>query len=392
MRTAVRKAVALRQSFSALPCLTMSHLALDSITIEGFKSIKGLSLDLRPINVVIGANGAGKSNLIGAFDFLHSVRDGELAISVARAGGANKLLHFGTKATAAMSFRLSFLDGTNQYEVKLSPTGDDGLIPAEESVYFWDKAYRQPYGHPLTPIAGGREAGISDPSLRRIGAYVRDHLGKWRVFHVHDTSASSPMRLTAKLDDNRYLRSDASNLASFLYLLREQHRDSYDLIRRTVQRVAPFFEDFSLSPLRLQPGNIKLEWKHKGSDLYFDASSFSDGTLRFVALATLFLQPLAFRPSVILVDEPELGLHPYAIELLASLIRQASVATQVIVSTQSSLLLDHFDPEDVVVANRIEGATEISRLQSESLREWLADYSLGQLWEKNELEGRPVAE
>ena len=159
-----------------------------------------------------------------------------------------------------------------------------------------------------------------------------------------------------------------------------------------MQRVAPFFEDFRLEPLNLKPDDIKLEWRHKGSDQYFDASSLSDGTLRFIALATLFLQPSGYRPSVILVDEPELGLHPYAIEMLASLIRQASVDTQVIVSTQSSLLLDHFEPDDVLVANRVAGGTQITRLDAAPLAAWLEDYSLGQLWEKNEFRGRPVRE
>jgi predicted ATPase len=156
--------------------------------------------------------------------------------------------------------------------------------------------------------------------------------------------------------------------------------------------VAPFFDDFQLEPLALNPNTIKLEWRHVGTDDYFDASSFSDGTLRFIALATLFLQPVELRPSVILVDEPELGLHPYAIELLASLIKQASKETQVIAATQSSLLLDQFDPEDVLVANRVDGATKIERLKAEPLAEWLKEYSLGQLWEKGELAGRPGKE
>ena len=133
-----------------------------------------------------------------------------------------------------------------------------------------------------------------------------------------------------------------------------------------------------------------MEWRHKGSDQYFDASSLSDGTLRFIALATLFLQPAELCPSLILVDEPELGLHPYAIEMLASLIRQASLTTQVIVSTQSSLLLDHFAPEDVLVADLVDGGTQLKRLESTELTRWLEDYSLGQLWEKNELGGQPV--
>ena len=158
------------------------------------------------------------------------------------------------------------------------------------------------------------------------------------------------------------------------------------------QQAAPFFDDFRLKPLNLKPDDIKLEWRHKNSDQYFDASSLSDGTLRFIVLATLFLQPDIHRPSAILVDEPELGLHPYAIGTLASMIRQAAVDTQVIVSTQSSLLLDHFQPEDVLVANRVEGGTTIARIDPAQLATWLEDYSLGQLWEKNEFGGRPVRE
>jgi predicted ATPase len=196
--------------------------------------------------------------------------------------------------------------------------------------------------------------------------WVGRHFGNWQIYHVGDTCSSSPMRKTAKVDDNRFLRADGSNLASFLYLLKEKHVNSYGLIQRAVQRVTPFFDDFRLQPRQLKPDDINLEWRHRGSDRYFDASSLSDGTLRFTALTTLFLQPEEFRPSVILVDEPELGLHPYAIEMLASLIRQASVNTQVIVATQSSLLLDHFAPDDVLVANRVDGGTQLTRLKPKS--------------------------
>ena len=159
-----------------------------------------------------------------------------------------------------------------------------------------------------------------------------------------------------------------------------------------MQQVAPFFDDFLLQPLALNNDKIRLEWRHKRSDAYFDASSLSDGSLRFIALATLFLQPESLRPSIILLDEPELGLHPYAIALLASLVKQASINTQVILSTQSSLLIDHFQPEDVLVAERVDGQTQFTRLNATRLETWLEDYSLGQLWEKNEIGGRPVLE
>jgi predicted ATPase len=373
----------------------MSSVALDYITVQGFKSIASLDkLPLKPVNVLIGPNGSGKSNFIGVFAFLHAIREGRLRDYVTKAGGAEKVLHFGSKTTKELSIHISFNNEVNQYELKLSPTEDDGLFPSSETVSFWDKARypRKPFDDYLSAREQGREAGISDPKLAKIPGWVRTRLGGWRLYHLHDTSSSSPMRKTGKVDDNDFLRPDGSNLASFLYYLREKEEVSYSLIRRTVQRVAPFFDDFRLQPLRLKPDDIKLEWKHKNSDQYFDASSLSDGTLRFIALATLFLQGKDHLPSVVLVDEPELGLHPYAITMLASLIRQASKDTQVIVSTQSSLLLDHFDPDDVLVANRVGSATEISRLEPGQLSDWRDDYSLGQLWEKNEFSGRPVPE
>jgi predicted ATPase len=209
------------------------------------------------------------------------------------------------------------------------------------------------------------------------------------VYHLNDTSASSPIRKTAKLNDNRFLRPDGSNFSAFLYLLQQKHSDSYALIRRAIQQVAPSFDDFLLRPDPLNEAAIRLEWKHKNSDSYFGLSALSDGTLRFMILATLLLQPGKFLPSVILIDEPELGLHPYAITVFASLVKQASIKAQVVLSTQSSLLLDHFEPADVIVAELSHGATQLTRLDPERLTTWLNDYSLGQLWEKNEIGGRP---
>ena len=365
--------------------------ALDYITIEGFKSIAAVKeLELRPINVLIGPNGSGKSNFIGVFEFLHFIREGRLRNYVTKAGGAEKILHFGSKTTNEIHFHLSFENKAKRYGLRLAPTEDDGLFPIEETASLRTKGSRRTYSVPLVPVNNGREAGISVQAPEPFVALVRQRLGRWRLYHFHDTSSLSPMRKTAKVDDDEFLRADGSNLAAFLHFLRENHMDSYHLIRGAVHRVAPFFEDFTLDPLRRAPDNIKLEWRHVDTDQYFDASSLSDGTLRFIVLATLFLQPKEYRPSLILVDEPELGLHPFAIEILASLVRQAAVETHVILSTQSSLLLDHFDPEDVLVADRVEGATQITRPDPERLKQWLKNYSLGQLWEKNELGGRPV--
>lgn len=374
----------------------MAQQELNWISVDGFKSIRTSGkIELKPINLIIGPNGSGKSNFIGVFSFLQAVKQGRLFEYVRTAGGGDELLHFGAKMTSEIVIRLSFREEVNGYNLTLKIDNNDNLFPLSEEATFWDKRYPRPYSEHLAPMEGGKEAGISNQNLsKNTGAWVRARLDRWRLYHVHDTSASSPLRKTARLDDSDYLRPDGSNLAAFLYRLQEteEFKSAYAIIRKTIQRVTPFFDDFLLRPDNLNPEIIKLAWRHKKSDKYFGAAALSDGTLRFIVLATLFLQPLKLRPSVILVDEPELGLHPSAITLLASMIRQVATETQVIISTQSPLLLDHFDPEDVLIANRIDGSTTLTRLESEPLKHWLEEFSLGQLWEKNELGGRPAYE
>ena len=363
-------------------------LELDYITVRGFKSIASIEkLRLGPLNLLIGPNGSGKSNFIGAFSFLNAIRSGKLQDYVIRAGGADKVLHFGAKHTDEVHIHVSFQEGKSQYFISLRPSGADELVPGAETA-------SSANGDKTVLVRAAREAGMSEviEDASEVVQDVRRHLDRWKLYHFHDTGPSSPMKKTADLNDNRRLHPDGSNLSAILYLLSREHPDSYGLITRTVRQVAPFFDGFQLEPQLLNPNKIQLEWRHTGTDAYFDASSLSDGTLRFMALATLLLQPEGFRPSVILVDEPELGMHPYAITLLASLMKQAAVETQVILSTQSSLLLDHFEPEDVLVADRIDGGTQLNRLDKVELQPWLEEYTLGQLWEKNELGGRPRSE
>lgn len=357
---------------------------LDWITIKGFKSIKNVErLKLNPINLLIGPNGSGKSSFIGAFAFLREIRGGWLRHYTRKAGGANRILHFGVRVTTALEISISFNQGVNQYEIRLVPTDDDSLFPETETVRNETTEY--------TLVGSRGESGLSDTRFgTNIPACLRDDLDTWRLYHFHDTSRVSPMKSTCDVNDNRFLREDGSNLAAFLFLLRQKHDISYNLIRRTIQLVAPFFDDFFLAPLALNEDTIRLQWRHRESDADFDAAALSDGTLRFIALTTLLLQPRDTRPSVILLDEPELGLHPYAITMLASLVKKASQETQVVMATQSPILLDHFEPEDVIVADRVNGEVAFTHLDSASLEVWLEDYSLGQLWEKNEIGGRPA--
>lgn len=364
--------------------------ALDWITVKGFKSLKNVEkLELQNVNVIIGANGSGKSNFISTFSFLHALRQGLLTDTVKRLGGADDILYRGRRETDTVTFRLSFDDERNQYEIRLVADERNRLIPLKETAFFWDKSRGYPHPYEETIWSDELEAGISKPQTKSVPVHVQKHLAKWRLYHFHDTSSNSPLKLPSDVNDNRHLRADGSNIASVLYLFREKHPTSYKMIVNAIRDVAPFFDDFILEPLELNTQKISLEWKEVGHDKYMPPSAFSDGTLRFIALAALLLQPALYIPSVILIDEPELGLHPYALQVLASLIGYASKSSQIIVSTQSAFFLDNFEPANVLVADRIDGETVFNRLNSEMLGNWLEEYSLGQLWEKAELGGRP---
>ena len=362
--------------------------ALERIQIAGFKSIREQDLELGSLNVLIGANGAGKSNFVGVFELLHQLVNKNLQLFVAKSGGADQLLHYGSKTTAEMN--LHFYFGPNEYSCELIPTRDDSLVFGREAVYYLQpQKYETPFNRILGK--GHKESVLRDASKstrrRTIEDFCLRAFSSWQAYHFHDTSASAKIKLTGDLDDNRVLRPDASNLAAYLYMLQETQNDVYRNIVDVLRMVAPFFDDFDLQPDRLNPEKIKLVWREKGSDAYFNGHALSDGTLRFISLATLLLQPEL--PSTVLLDEPELGLHPYAISVLSDLLRAASKRTQVIVSTQSVTLVNQLTPEDLIVVDRLNGESSFRRLTEEEISSWLDDYALGELWEKNLLGGRP---
>lgn len=360
---------------------------LNRISVKGYKSIRELEdLELRSLNVLIGANGSGKTNFISLFTLLRQIVEETLQLYVAQSGGADSFLYFGQKTTDQIVISLAF--GDNGYNCRLVPAAGDTLIFADEECWFHDRS-RYPTPSNIYLGSGHKETKLVEAVDRddRIARYVLDAMHSWRVYHFHDTSPSAGVKLTGDLDDNRFLRPDASNLAAFLYLLQEQYSQHYRKIVSTIRLVAPFFDDFALRPRPLRPNSIQLEWSERGSDTYFDANYLSDGTLRFMCLATLLLQPDL--PATILIDEPELGLHPYAITLLAALLRSAAKQTQVIVSTQSVSLVNQFGPEDIIVVDREEGQSVFKRLAQADLVSWLDDYGMGDLWEKNLLGGRP---
>jgi predicted ATPase len=362
-------------------------MQLESLTLRGFKSIRELNgFHLRKLNVLIGANGVGKTNFISFFKLLNELVERRLQHYVAKQGGSDTLLYNGAKVTKRIEAELLF--GRNGYRVSLEPGVDGSLFFAKEEMHFAGFIY--PYPSNVGLGTGHKESKLpqnEDITQGSIASFVVPTVQSWRVYHFHDTSETAGVKRPGDVNDNKFLRPDASNLAAFLRLMRQTHVEYYKRIRDTIRLVAPFFDDFGLEPMPEFPDSIRLEWKQKNSDFPFRAHHLSDGTLRFMCLATLLLQPNP--PATVLIDEPELGLHPYAISTLASLVQMAATRTQVVLSTQSVTLVDEFEPEDLVVVDRKDNQSVFKRLDSAQVQDWLKEYSLSQLWNKNVLGGRP---
>jgi predicted ATPase len=359
---------------------------LTKIDIGGFKSIKSLEIELRPTNILIGSNGAGKSNLISFLNLLKAIAAGRLQEHVARAGGAETLLYYGAKETPSMRGGLEFEGKTRRgiYHFSLAATATDTLVFTSEQVTYFSTRRSDP-----KPLGSGHRESLLMANKNQF-LEIWELLSGIQIFHFHDTSPTAHIRRQGYVEDNRYLQNDAGNLAAFLYGLKQRKLAYYRRIVEAIRQVAPFFDDFVLVPKAdTDQRSILLNWKDRDSEHLFGPHQLSDGTLRAMALITLLLQPEDELPGLIVLDEPEIGMHPYAIEVLASLIRGASAHRPLIVATQSVALLNHFAPEGIVVVSRSDSQSRFERQNSKSLSAWLHEYDIGELWEKNLIGGTP---
>jgi predicted ATPase len=361
---------------------TQTH-RLNNIKVSGFKSIRDLDLQIQSLNVLIGANGSGKSNFIALFRFIRELVEERMQIFVAKKGGADKVLHYGSKVTQELIVDIDI--APNHYAFKLVPAlGDKLIFEYEYCAFDTTHLYYENINQTLTE---SDLASYTRAKTYGVGNYVYKVLKEWRVYHFHDTSDSAKVKKTSKISEADYLWEDAGNLAAFLYLMQNKHPLHYQRIVKTVQLVIPFFKDFNLRPTAENKDFIRLAWTDKNSDFSFDADDLSDGSLRFICLATLLLQPGL--PDLILLDEPELGLHPSAIVLLGSLLQSAATKTQIIVATQSERLVNEMLPENVIVVEQENGSSTFKRLTAGQLGGWMAEYKLGELWSQNVFGGRP---
>ena len=364
---------------------------LTSLTVIGYKSIRELrDFKLNNLNVLIGANGAGKSNFIGLFRLLNEMYQQNLQVYVQKQGGPDALLHFGRNTTEELHAEFYF--GLNGYKFDLLPTADNRLIFKTECTWFSGGSLYKPQKGDYSRIIG---SGNSESKLIEsddsYATYIRPAISRWLVYHFHDASNTAKVKQKHSTNDNLSLKTDAANLAAYLLMLRKQHEAEYQRIVDAVRLVAPFFGDFVHRPG--DPDYVELEWTQRGRpDTPFKALMLSDGTLRFMCLVTLLLQPVELMPDTILIDEPELGLHPYAISILADIFKQVSSGQfpkQLIVSTQSVELINELSPEDVIVVDYEDDASIFRRFSQDELSGWLEEYSMGELWKRNILGGRP---
>ncbi len=363
---------------------------LRKLTLKGFKSIKEIDLELNPLNVLIGANGAGKSNLISFFKMINEMMAGRFQHYIGISGRAQSFLHFGSKVTLQIEAKLEFEveNGVDTYSLRLFHAAADTLIFAEETLSYLETSGDSPRVDDLG--AGHQETNINKAieEEKQTAKVLKYLLDRCRVYHFHDTSPTAGVRQSCYVGDNRWLMPDASNLAALLLRFREENgKAAYQRIVGTIRLIAPFFDDFVLEPDASY--HVILNWTEKGADRVFGPHQLSDGTLRAICLATLLLQPEHEFPKLIIVDEPELGLHPYALTIIADLFSKASLHTQILISTQSSSFLDNFYPEDIISVNRDGKESKFERLHPEELETWLDAYSLGEVWEKNVIGGGP---
>ena len=377
----------------------MSAGRIEAVRIRGFRSLADVELsNLQNANVLIGANGSGKSNFIRFFEMMSwMLRSRRLGEFVERHGGADDQLYEGNSITPHMEGELALRTekGRNDYRFTLSYAHPDRFIFTEEAYRFSATYYATPARWQYVPSSGHREAGIVDVAQASssvgpnpVTARVVVHLLRGcQVFQFHDTSDTSNFKKRWDAEDNNYLRTHGGNLAAVLHRLEEEDVQRFDMICQHVRRVLPVFDRFQVDQ---SYGKVSLRWKASGTDKTFGAHLTSDGSLRFFALVTLLNLPPEMLPNVLLLDEPELGLHPVAVSLVGGMIKALAVDRQIIVATQSPLLVDAFDLDEIVVADLHEGKTRLRNLESKEYKLWLDDnYSPGELWQKNLLGGRP---
>ena len=376
----------------------MNSATIETVNIHGFRSLADVRLSELPrATVLIGANGSGKSNFIRFFEMISwMLGPRRLGEFVEKHGGADDQLYGGNKRSPRMEATVTMRTnaGRNDYRFTLAYAHPDRFLFSEECFRFNRSAWSTEAswehlgsGHREAMIVEAAQSSGPHDVNTRTARVIVNLLRNCAVYQFHDTSDDSNFKKRWETEDNNHLRSHGGNLAAVLHRLEREDIKRFDLICHHIGRVLPVFDRFQIEA---NYGKVLLRWKAKGTDKTFGTHLTSDGSLRFFTLVTLLNLPSEMLPDVVLLDEPELGLHPAAVTLIGGMIKTLAEERQVIVATQSPLLVDAFDLDDIFVLELQDGRTEFRRLAPDNYREWLNDgFTPGELWQKNLIGGRP---
>jgi len=377
------------------------------IHIDGFRRLCGIKLPLKPLNVVIGANGVGKTSLLDVFDLLRASAEGNLAEKVSDLQGFDALI----TRDGRDSFSVGFLANYRSerllcYELVLHASGAGGHVQSEtlyevtsnasvgktylrqtESDLFYfdddlgDLRRHELWNQPLTTALSFQpmEDQSMEPWEIRVLARSCIHYG------ALDVGERSPVRVPQPLRPTDTPGENGQYLISCLYLMRESFPDRFETIQDTLRAAFPKFQRLGFPAVAA--GTLSMTWHDESFTEPMYPHQLSEGTLRFLWLVTLLQSPGL--PAVTLIDEPEVSLHPELLSLLAELFREASTRTQLIVATQSDSLIRFLKPEEVVVMDIGEnGLATATRADSFDLDAWLKDYTLDEVWRMGQMGGK----
>lgn len=384
----------------------------ENIRVQGFRRLHDVDLKLKPLNVMIGANGCGKTTLLDVLALLAASASGNLNETIRDFGGVDSNL---TNLIAAKADRARFMAfdlamsvpgrAPIAYHIALSPKGVAYEI-AEETLtqqrtpttptpfkYFEshheDVRYFPPNDGLLIPNweYNPLESSLSQvPKMFQEPEDFRRRLASSTHYHVLDVSQRAPVRLPQQMREARLPGKDGEDLVSCLYTLRETDPDSFETIEDTLRAGFPDFERLNFPPVAA--GTLAMTWKDTTSKNPFYMHQLSEGTLRFLWLVTLLQSPGL--TAVTLIDEPEVSLHPELLSLLAELMREASQRTQLIVATHADRLVRSLKPEEVLAMNvNDDGAAEMTWANDLDLQQWLDEYTLDEVWRLGRMGARP---
>jgi predicted ATPase len=348
-------------------------LNLSQLTVKGFKSFSDSGQTMNPgrLTVLLGANASGKSNLVSFFKMLDYILNGKLQLYVGEHGTAESLLYYGPKHTKSISATLNF-NNMFEYSFSLNHGAGDTLVFNKEYLKVYNQD-NQTSNIDLKPDI--KESGFQNHCEtfdNRKNKQLFDHLSNIKVFQFHDTTSESKIRNKVYINDCKYLHHNGGNLSAFLFAMKQtpERKKYYDRIIRYIKQVVPKFRNFELEPFMMNNEYIQLNWKETESNYIFGPHQLSDGSLRYIALASLLLQPPDTSPSFIIIDEPELGLHPSAISSFAGMVKSASQHKQILLATQSTNLIDEFQPDQILIVDRHQEkrCSEFKRLNEKKLK------------------------